>query len=66
MYDPSLETAVLIACDLCVTQQNGTTNVKKTPNYFTYKIKYHMYNQLSIKKIYIYYTQFIHSSRRNA
>ena len=30
---------------------------KKTPNYFTYKIKYHMYNQLSIKKrIYVYTT----------
>ena len=45
---PYLETAVLIAYDLCVTQQKGT-NVKKNPlNYFTYKIKYHMYNQLSI------------------
>ena len=28
--------------------------LKKPQNYFTYKIKYHMYNQLSIKNIYIY------------
>ena len=34
---------------------------KKPPNYFTYKIKYHMYNQLFIKKIYLYYTQFINT-----
>ena len=26
---PYLEIAVYIACDLCVTQQKGTTNVKK-------------------------------------
>ena len=54
---PHLETAVLIACDLCVTQQKGRTKVKKkTPNYFIYEIKCHMYNKLSIKKIYIYST----------
>ena len=48
---PYLETALKIAFDLCVTQQKITTNVKKKPpNYFTYKIKYHMYNQLSIKE----------------
>ena len=27
---PSLETAVEIACDLCVTQQKGTTNHRIT------------------------------------
>ena len=26
---PYLQTAVQISCDLCVTQQKGTTNVKK-------------------------------------
>ena len=35
------ETAVQIACDMCVTQHKGTTK----PNFFTYKIKYHVYNQ---------------------
>ena len=29
---PYLENAVQIACDLCVTQQKGTTNVKKKPS----------------------------------
>ena len=65
---PYLEIAVKIACDLYVTQQKETTNVKKnkTPNYFINKIKYHMYNRLSFKNLYIYYIQFNHSSRRNA
>ena len=30
------ETAVQIACDMCVTQHKGATNVKNPPNFFTY------------------------------
>ena len=37
------KTAVHIACDLCVTDVT-----KHPPNYFAYKIKYHVYNHLSI------------------
>ena len=49
---PYLDTAVYIACGLRVKLEKGTTNVKKKlQNYFTYKIKHHMYNQLSNKKI---------------
>ena len=43
---PYLETAVSITCDLSVTQQKEQQMFKKNPpNYFSYKIKYHMYNR---------------------
>ena len=47
---PYLETEVYIACDLCVHNKKD-----QQMNFFTYKIKYHLYNQLFIKK-YIYTT----------
>ena len=50
---PHQETAVQIACDLCVTQQKGTINVLKNTEllYIQNKVSYMSY-ELSIKKIY--------------
>ena len=46
---------------VCYTTKRNNKCIKNTPNYFTYKIKYHMYNQLYIKKnIYTTLNLYIH------